>query len=128
MYSPVFRNRWIALAFVLFMAMGAAQLVGDENDAGVISQAAEQLIDQRADFARQADELSVDTADVEAEFAEDDDLIAAEAPVTDEPDSFSGFDPVPDMAEPSRPDRGISPDEMAGSEIVIVDGEIQIVN
>lgn len=128
MYSPVFRSRWIALAFVLFMAMGAAQLVGDEKGGGVIGHATEQLIDQRDEFERQADSFSADAADAEVSFAEDDELIVTDEPLSDEPDTFGGFDPVPAVADAPEADRGISPEEMSGSQIVIVDGEVQIVN
>ena len=48
MDTPVFRSRWLALAFVMLLAMGAAHLVGDEKSGGLISDTAERIVHQQS--------------------------------------------------------------------------------
>ncbi|MFN4113798.1 MAG: hypothetical protein ACK4GD_07635 [Sphingomonadaceae bacterium] len=96
MYRHLFRNRWIALGFVVLSAASAASLVGTEEGGGMIDQATAQLHDQKAEFEQEAAALSKPTRshtviDVEdADWDADDEL--------DTVDPGTGFDPAPDEA------------------------------
>lgn len=49
MFTSLFRNRWVALAFVLLTAIGAAELVGEEEDGGPLGNAAEKWAGQASE-------------------------------------------------------------------------------
>lgn len=116
MYRHLFRNRWIALAFVLMTVASAASLVGTEDHDGVIDKATAQLHDQKAQFAAEAEELAKPTRShtvitldepppEDAEELNDEDLIDPGTGIDPTPMDNSGFEPVPDhtpapMVEP----------------------------
>ncbi len=58
MFTSLFRNRWVAVAFVLLTAIGAAELVGDEQDGGPLGNAAQKWAGQRVEISQQADALA----------------------------------------------------------------------
>ncbi|QYU70988.1 hypothetical protein J4558_13135 [Leptolyngbya sp. 15MV] len=58
MFTSLFRNRWVALAFVLLTAIGAAELVGDEEDGGPLGNAAQRWAGQRVELSQHADALA----------------------------------------------------------------------
>lgn len=89
MRGYMFRNRWGALLFVVASALGAAALVGGEDDRGVLLNAAEDL--QRQQAAMDAamggaaqPPVAIPANDV-VEFTSDEELI----------DDASGVDPTP---------------------------------
>ena len=106
MYRHLFRNRWIALAFVLLMAASAVSLVGTESGGGMIGEATAEFHDQKAEFQRQAEALSkptrshtvVDLSEVDGGEAEDEEsLIDPGTGIEPEPDPGAGFEPEPDL-------------------------------
>lgn len=104
MYRHLFRNRWIALAFVAMMVTSAISMVGTEEGGGMIDQATAELQGQKQDFEQQAAELSkpsyshtvIDMDDVEAEESEDD-LVDPGTGIDPTPQFEGGFEPVPDL-------------------------------
>jgi hypothetical protein len=113
MHSPVFRSRWIALAFVLLTAMGAALLVGDEEGGGVIGQATERLIGQRTDSAQEVEILVPEPvgelrmpAQQQLAIPVEDDPIADQADEGYDPEADSdtepAIDPDPDAEQPAE--------------------------
>ncbi len=58
MFTSLFRNRWVAVAFVLLTAIGAAELVGDEEDGGPLGNAAQKWAGQRVELSQQAEALA----------------------------------------------------------------------
>ncbi len=125
MYSPVFRSRWLALAFVVIMAMGAAKLVGDEKGGGVIGHATEQILDQRKEFARGVEDLRAGDEGDDG-FASDEELVQDGAP--SEPEAIGGFDPAPTADTEPAGDNAMGPNEIGDSAFVIVDGEVRIID
>lgn len=126
MYSFLFRNKWGALAFVVLMMISAATLVGTEEHDGVIAKTAEQITQQRDDFAEKVDAMSskksaskptiVAAEPKPIEFTADDDLID-----TAQGFDAQGFDPTP---EPPKPDFNPDPIEAAR---VAEEGEVVII-
>lgn len=105
MYRHLFRNRWVALAFVLLMTASAAMLVGTEDSGGVIDQATAELQGQKAQFEQQTEELArptrshrvLDISEVEGEEPGDADLIDPATGTEPMPDPGEGFEPEPDL-------------------------------
>ena len=99
MYTFLFRNRYGALAFVGLTMIGAASLVGTQEDEGLITQTAATIEQQRADFEQASEAVNATpspTTDMNAgtptierappiPIAEDEDLI----------DDAEGIDPTP---------------------------------
>lgn len=100
MYSFIFRNKIAALGFVALMAFSAANLVGTEENEGMLLETADQLDETRAEFEQAAREFEtpeerpvivedyeedISRDETSAVLASDDDLI----------DDTAGFDPTP---------------------------------
>ena len=110
MYRWVFKNKWVAVAFVILTLASVQSLVGKNGkDGSMISRTKGQLIAQRKQMQHQIDEMSPDQtaqdaasgppSDVETGFADDDDLV----------DDAKGFDPTPETEEPLDPSPGVDP-------------------
>lgn len=105
MYRHLFRNRWIALAFVLMMTASAISLVGTEERDGVIDQATAQLNGQKQEFEQQAAELSkptrshtvIDLAETEDQDEGEESLIDPGTGIDPTPMDGEGIEPVPDL-------------------------------
>lgn len=104
MYRHLFRNRWIALAFVLMMTASAISLVGTEEGGGVIGEATAELHGQKQAFEDQAAELSRPTRShtvidmEEADAGEGDEaLVDPGTGIDPTPETEGGFEPVPDL-------------------------------
>ena len=107
MYRHLFRNRWIALAFVLMMVASAASLVGTEDRDGVIDQTTAELMGQKQQFEAEAEELAKPTRShqivtleepvPEDEDSSDDDLIDPGIGIDPTPPDVTGFEPEPDL-------------------------------
>ena len=103
MYQWLFRNKWVAIAFVILTLASVQALVGREGEGSVISRTKSQLIERHDKMQEQIGSMSADPAApvvipgpptaVETGFAEDDDLI----------DDATGFDPTPDAEQPDDP-------------------------
>ena len=103
MYQWLFRNKWVAVAFVILTLASVQALVGRDGEDSVISRTKGELIERRQQMQQQMDELSAEPANqaaipgpptaIDTGFAEDDDLI----------DDAEGFDPSPDIEEPDDP-------------------------
>lgn len=104
MYRHLFRNRWIALAFVIMMVTSAVSMVGTEEGGGMIDQATAELQGQKQDFEQQAAELSrptsshmvIDVDEIEEDVSEDD-LVDPATGIDPTPQFEGGFEPVPDL-------------------------------
>ncbi len=96
----MFYNRWAALAFVGLVVFGAVNLIGSEDDQGLLLRSANDLEEQREGMAREVERISSPVASphqelqsVAGEFGVDEDLI----------DAAEGFDPTPIVAtEPGK--------------------------
>lgn len=129
MYNQLFRNRWAALGFVVITAMGAASLVGSEEDEGLLGDAATTIADQREQFVDDTEALS----DPDLELPRDDGSFASDGELYEEGEGLSAdpilddpVDPQPDMVVSNRaPEEAVS---SAPEEFVIVDGEIRFVD
>lgn len=97
----MFRNAKGALLFAVVTILGAATLIGSEDNEGALIRAAEDLERQKAQ-AEDADSGDGDSPPAEGfapvdeaqlEFSSDEDLI----------DSAQGFDPAPDIEPPLIP-------------------------
>jgi hypothetical protein len=105
MYRHLFRNRWIALAFVLMMAASAATLVGTEDSDGVIDQATARFQGQKAEFKAQAEAIAkptpsitiIEPDEITGETDDEDILIDPGTGVDPTPPEPTGFDPQPDL-------------------------------
>ena len=108
MYRWLFKNKWVAIAFVILTLVSVQSLVGRNGDEdSAISRTKSQLISQRQQMQHQVDQMSLDQppqdavpdqpSDAETTFADDNDLI----------DDARGFDPTPETEEPLDP----SPDQ-----------------
>lgn len=111
MRGYMFKNRWTALAFVCLTAFGAANLIGGEDDEGLLLSATEDLTQSTSQFGERASKLSeprrrsvLDASDG-GEFASDDELMYNFAGDDDLIDDTDGFDPVPDVDLDSEMDR-----------------------
>jgi len=119
MYSFLFRNKLGALAFVVLTMIGAATLVGTEEHDGVIAKTAQELTQQRDEFAEKVEAMnSINPAAEEAplmaepaEFTPDDDLV----------DTAQGFDPTPEAPQPD-----INPDPVEAARVA-EEGEVVII-
>lgn len=107
----MFKNRWGALLFVCLTAFGAANLIGGEDDQGVLLDAADELTRVKHDFGNTKQEFSQPDArgvldagnvgqspaaeDFDGGFVPDDDLI----------NDARGFEPEPDVNPSPELDR-----------------------
>ena len=100
MYSLLFKNRAVALGFVLLTAAGAVSLVGTEEDGGLIEQTKEQFGVQKQEFADKVQDMQSSARkapprpanaalQMPVELADDEHLI----------DTAEGYDPTPDDAQ-----------------------------
>ena len=100
MYSLLFKNRAVALGFVLLTAAGAVSLVGTEEEGGLIEQTKQQFGVQKQEFADRVQDLQTPTPraaprpasaslSMPVELADDEHLI----------DQAEGYDPTPDDGE-----------------------------
>lgn len=114
MAAYMFKSRGGAIFFVGITLLGAAQLVGAEEDEGALLQAANQIQNQRdaldeeiAGFQRPSDGSN------DLSFEEPDGVFADEAELIDD---AAGFDPTPDagVTDAELPEEG---------QVVIVDRE-----
>lgn len=98
----MFQNRWGALFFVGLTMVGAAALVGTEEESGTLIEAAEQIEQQRAEFDDQAQAFSapVEPAPVTAPLPEEPEMVefTSQEDLVIDP---SGFDPTPVMQDPA---------------------------
>ena len=94
MYKFLFKNRWIALAFVVITMVSVKTLVGSEGENGMISRTQGDLLAQREEMRAAMSDLATAPATTQAApgtsssmmgFTPDEDLI----------DDTSGFDPTP---------------------------------
>lgn len=99
------------MAFVCLTAFGAANLIGGEDDEGLLLSATEDLTQSTSQFGERASKLSeprrrsvLDASDG-GEFASDDELMYNFAGDDDLIDDTDGFDPVPDVDLDSEMDR-----------------------
>lgn len=107
MKGYMFQNRWGALLFVGLTLIGAASLVGTEDNEGTLAEAAAQLEQQGADYREHAEGFSQadpagdastdvaqhDLADTEVvEFTSEDELVV----------DPSGIDPTPIIDNPAQ--------------------------
>ena len=114
----MFQNRWGALFFVGLTLVGAASLVGTEDEDGAIASAAAQLEQQgedlraRSDTGNSAEEQIVEPTepkpwpDESFEFASEEDLMI----------DPTGIDPTPIIEDPAE------------GEVVIVESSAEIVS
>ncbi|MGB3738458.1 MAG: hypothetical protein WA948_03805 [Pontixanthobacter sp.] len=99
MYTFLFRNRYGALAFVGLTLIGAASLVGTQEDEGLITQTAATIEQQRADFedaAKAAEASRTPATQPEPEPSIGD--YAPAIPIADDEDLIDdaeGIDPTP---------------------------------
>lgn len=126
MDTPVFRSRWLALAFVMLLAMGAAHLVGDEKSGGLISDTAERIVHQQSQQdGDPRNPWSVEPGKTvvtsNAELLRD---TPAFRPI---PDDAKGDDVVAPSETPA-PGPAIHPDVLTGRPFVVVDGKIKFVD
>lgn len=110
MYRHLFRNRWIALAFVLMMASSAASLVGTEDGGGMIDQAKEQLQGQKDQFEAEAAKMAKPTRShtvisLEEPPVSEGDMQDEEALI----DPGTGIDPTPPDPAGLEPEPDINP-------------------
>ena len=114
MYQWLFRNKWVAIAFVILTLVSVQALVGHEGDDSVISRTQSQVIQQRQRMQDQADSLATDPASVPPP-----EVIRDRPPVADETgwvdddeliDDAEGFDPTPDVEQPDDPSADIGDD------------------
>ncbi len=127
MDSPVFRSRWMALAFVALMAMGAAHLVGDEQNGGLISNTADQIVHQQAGGeTKPRPEPATNT------------LATRMQPSVHRPAASTGKDIRLDRTEPEitagpegnnpAPGPALHPDVVTGRPFIMVDGKVKFVD
>ena len=115
MYSLLFRNKLAALAFVALIVIGAALLIGTEQEQGVIQETAQTIAEQRTDFDETVKQAGVpkpgrptimaDPEPASVPLADDDALI----------DEAIGFDPTP--VDPTDP---FDPKAIAETEEVVI--------
>lgn len=110
MYRWLFKNKWVAIAFVILTLASVQSLVGKNGkDESVISRTQSQLIAQRKQMQQQIDEMNAGQdgqdaipgppSDAETGFAADDELI----------DDAKGFDPTPEIEQPLDPSPDVDP-------------------
>ena len=109
MRGYMFRSRWGALAFVVLSAVGAASLIGGEEDKGVLLNAAHDIQQQRsameATMAGEEPPPIAVPSGAAAEFTSDEELI----------EDAAGFDPTP-IEDAAAPPAEVVPQD----EVVIV--------
>jgi hypothetical protein len=128
MYSQLFRNRWIAIAFVALTAISAANLVGSSEEEGVLGEATDLIEGEREAFAAEAETLSGDTPianpSVES-FTADDDLIEPGVGVAPDPilDDLDNPSPEVVVGDPDPASR----DAVGARTVIMVDEQVPIV-
>ncbi len=124
MYAFLFKNRYGALAFVGLTMIGAAALVGTDEDDGLIPQTAASIEQQKADFDASAQELATNGRDrplIMADPALADIPLAPDEALIDEAE---GFDPTPvDLSDPLGIDANPETEDVV---IVVKDGRPEI--
>ncbi len=112
MRGYMFMNRWGALIFVFLAAFGAVSLIGDEDDPGVLLDAADELTRSKSQYEADAaalaqpDDRPVLDADTGGEFTPDEELEAEFLPDDELIDDTHGFEPTPDII-PTPPGEGV---------------------
>ena len=103
MRGYMFKNRWGALLFVCLTAIGAASLIGGEDDQGLLLSATDELTDARDGLDSRRQELSrpderpvLDAGNV-GEFSSDDELVAEYLSDEELIDDTQGLEPEPDI-------------------------------
>lgn len=104
MYRHLFRNRWVALGFVIMMVTSAISLVGTEEGGGMIEEAKAELEGQKQGFETQAAELAeptssnivIDAGAFEEDVSEED-LVDPGTGEDPTPIDEGGLEPVPDL-------------------------------
>lgn len=127
MDSPVFRPRWMALAFVVLMATGAAHLVGDEKNGGLISNMADQIVHQQIGGA--PDAPSEPAGQIRTAKTQHNELLAP----PDMGDDIGLGEGGPSAAtgpDESNPSSGpaLHPDVFKGRPFIMVDGKVKFVD
>lgn len=107
----MFKSRWGALLFVCLTAFGAANLIGGEDDQGVLLDAANELTQSRDEFGNHKQEFSqpdtrpvLDAGSVGQSTLGEDPAWGG-VPDDDLIDDARGFDPVPDINPTPELDR-----------------------
>ncbi len=99
----MFKNRWGALLFVCLTAFGAANLIGGEDNQGVLLDAADELTQTRDEFGNRKQELSqpdarlVLDAGSAGQSSPDEDFVGGFVSDDDLIDDARGLEPVPDV-------------------------------
>lgn len=104
----MFKNRWGALIFVFATAFGAANLIGEEDDQGVLLSAADELTAAQNDLGIERQEFSqpgnrpvIGGGDA-GRLSPEEDFVDEYAPDADLIDDALGVDPEPDI-DPTPP-------------------------
>lgn len=97
----MFKSRWGALFFVCATAFGAANLIGGEDDQGVLLSTADELSDARKELGKRKQELSEPDERPVLDAGNGEEFTSGFAPDEDLIDDTRGFDPVPDV-DPAR--------------------------
>ncbi len=103
----MFRNRWLALGFVVMTLLGVYGIVGSDEEGGVLTQAQTAIEEQRAAIEEVEETELVPPPQEQVEetaFLSDDELIDQA-----EGDDTSGFDPSP----PETRESAVSTDQTA---------------
>src|SRR3990167_7587894 len=102
MYQFLFKNRWIAIAFVVMTLVSVRAIVGGEGEDSLLSRTQKDLAAQRAGIKSAMADLDVDPESIAAQ--------QVAAPVSTDPiigftpdeelvDNASGFDPTPEIED-----------------------------
>lgn len=106
MYRHLFRNRWIAIAFVVMMVTSAITLVGTEEGGGLLDDATAELHGQKQAFEDQAAELAKPGS---SHIVIDADALEAEDDEDELVDPGTGQDPTPQIEDPLDPTPDLDP-------------------
>ena len=112
MRSYMFKNRWGALFFVCLTAFGAVNLIGGEDDEGLLLSATGELTETQIGADIQDNSASQTPSSNEiviSEYVSDSDLI----------DDAQGFDPTPAL----DPAKELSKVEEEGDMIILIDDD-----
>lgn len=126
MRGYMFKNRWGALLFVCLTALGAASLIGGEDDQGVLLSAADELTKTGNDFGSRAQELSetedrpvLDAGNI-GQFTPDDDLLPEFEPEDELSDNTQGLEPEPGV-DPATQAQDAEEEEEEGEVIMYIE-------
>jgi len=101
----MFKSRWGALLFVCLTAFGAANLIGGEDDQGVLLDAANELTRAKGELGNHQQEFSRPDAGDSGRSSTEEDLAGEFVPDDDLIDEALGFDPLPDIDPTPELDR-----------------------